>query len=75
MGVMGKNDAILEELAQLSEQLAACIKKLARVRRIMIDSVVCGICKNHIADSICNTCGMNLCTTCEQEHQHTNISQ
>jgi hypothetical protein len=71
---MGKDDVILEELAQLSEQLAACIEKVTRLRRMMRDSVVCGICQERIADSICK-CGLNLCTTCEVAHSHTNISQ
>jgi microcompartment protein CcmK/EutM len=71
---MEKSDVIMEELAQLSEQLAACIEKLVRVRSLMFDSVVCEICRERLADSICN-CGLDLCTTCEQNHRHMNISQ
>jgi hypothetical protein len=71
---LGKSDAILEELDQLSEQLTACLEKLGRVRRLMLDAVVCGICHVRIADSICN-CGLNLCTHCEIAHRHTDSPQ
>jgi hypothetical protein len=70
---MQKDDVILEELEQLSEQLAACIEKVIRLRRLMRDSVVCGSCHERRADSLCN-CGLNLCTTCEQKHRHANSS-
>jgi hypothetical protein len=71
---MGKSDEILEELEQVGKQLAACIEKLVKVRYLMFDTVVCGICQERRADSICK-CGLNLCTTCEIEHRHTTISQ
>lgn len=71
---MEKSDEILEELSQINKQLAMCIEKIGRVRHMMFDTVLCGICQEHIADSVCN-CGLNLCTTCELDHRHTNISQ
>jgi hypothetical protein len=70
---MEKSDEILQELTRLSNLLTACIEKVVMVRHMMLDTVVCEICQERIADSICK-CGLNLCTTCELEHRHTNIS-
>lgn len=70
---MEKSDEILEELARISQQLAACIEKLVRVRHVMVGTVICGICQQRVADSICQ-CGLNLCTICEIEHAHPKLS-
>lgn len=72
---MGDSDEILRELSHVCNMLTACIENLIRIRHKMLNNVVCDICQNHIADSVCNTCGMNLCTTCEIEPRHPTVPQ
>jgi hypothetical protein len=67
---MGNNDEIRQELSHICDLLNACLEHLIRIQQKMLDNEVCGICQNHIADSVCNSCGINLCTTCEVEHRH-----
>jgi hypothetical protein len=70
---MGESDDILKELSQVCNMLTACIENLVRIQHQMLNNVLCDICQSHIADSVCNTCGANLCTTCEIEHSHTTL--
>lgn len=70
---MDERDDILKELSRVNTMLTTCIENLTRIRHKMLNNVLCGVCQKHIADSVCNTCGANLCTTCEIEHIHTNI--
>jgi hypothetical protein len=67
---MGDNDRILKELSHVCNVLTACVENLVKIRQEMLNNVICSVCQNRMADSVCNTCGMNLCTTCEQNHGH-----
>jgi hypothetical protein len=68
---MGDNDELVKELSHICNALTACIENLVRIQYKMMGNVMCDVCQKHLADSECNTCGMNICTTCEIAHTHT----